>query len=190
VGIVGESGAGKTTLIDIILGFHRPSSGTIEVNQSEDLHLSKCWLNMVAYIPQTPFIVDDTIRRNIALGVDENLIDEVRMKFAIESTRLDPLVRRIDSEVGISIGDRGIRLSGGQRQRLAIARALYFDRQFLVFDEATSALDAETELEVLAAIQSIRSSRTIVFVTHRRSVLAACDMILEVRNGMVLNRSL
>ncbi len=186
IGIVGGSGAGKTTLIDLVLGLLVPTNGEILVNGQPITKNFKYWWGMVAYIPQAPFLSDDTIRRNIALGVDENDIDEQRIDKAIASAQLESFINQCPNGKDTVIGDRGIRLSGGQRQRIAIARAIYYDRQIFIFDEATSALDAKTESEIVNAIEVLQHSKTMIIIAHRMSTLAHCDRILEITNGRIV----
>lgn len=189
IGIIGGSGAGKTTLIDMILCLLAPTKGEILVNGKPITGNPKHWWNMVAYIPQTPFLSDDTIRRNIALGVDESSIDEKRLDNAIASSQLGAFIDELPDGKNTVIGDRGIRLSGGQRQRIAIARAMYYDRQVFIFDEATSALDAKTESEIVKAIEALHHSKTMIIIAHRMSTLAHCDRILEINNGRIIDVS-
>ncbi len=186
IGIIGGSGAGKTTLIDLILCLLAPTKGEILVNGQSVMGDPKRWWSMVAYIPQTPFLSDDTIRRNIALGVDESRIDEQRVNNAIASAQLEAFIDQLSDGKNTVIGDRGIRLSGGQRQRIAIARAIYYDRQVFIFDEATSALDSKTESEVVNAIEALHRTKTMIIVAHRMSTLAHCDRILEINNGRIV----
>lgn len=186
IGIIGGSGAGKTTLIDLILCLLAPTKGEILVNRQPIKKNAKEWWNMVAYIPQTPFLSDDTIRRNIALGVDNSFIDEQRIDDAIATAQLESFINQCPSGKNTIIGDRGIRLSGGQRQRIAIARAIYYDRQVFIFDEATSALDAKTESEIVKSIEMLHHTKTMIIIAHRMSTLAHCDRILEINNGHII----
>lgn len=186
IGIIGGSGAGKTTLIDLILCLLAPTKGEILVNGQPIKRNTKEWWNMVAYIPQAPFLSDDTIRRNIALGVDDSFIDEQRIDNAIASAQLESFINQCPSGKNTIIGDRGIRLSGGQRQRIAIARAIYYDRQVFIFDEATSALDAKTESEIVKSIEMLHHAKTMIIIAHRMSTLAHCDRILEINNGHII----
>ncbi len=186
IGIIGGSGAGKTTLIDLMLCLLAPTKGEISVNGQSITDDPKLWWNMVAYIPQTPFLSDDTIRRNIALGVDESSIDEHRINNAIASAQLGAFIDQLPDGKNTVIGDRGIRLSGGQRQRIAIARAIYYDRQVFIFDEATSALDGKTESEIVNAIEMLQHSKTMIIIAHRMSTLAHCDRILKISNGRIV----
>ena len=187
IGIIGGSGAGKTTLIDLILCLLAPTKGGILVNGRSITGNPKHWWNMVAYIPQTPFLSDDTIRRNIALGVDESCIDEQRINNAIAAAQLGAFIDQLPDGKNTVIGDRGIRLSGGQRQRIAISRAIYYDRQVFIFDEATSALDAKTESEIVNAIEVLHHSKTMIIIAHRMSTLGHCDRILEISNGRIVD---
>lgn len=186
IGIIGGSGAGKTTLIDLILGLLVPTNGEVLLNGQSIAKNPKNWWGMVAYIPQTPFLSDDSIRRNIALGVDEDRIDEKRVDNAIASAQLESFINQCANGKDTVIGDRGIRLSGGQRQRIAIARAIYYDREVFIFDEATSALDAKTESEIVNAIEVLHHSKTMIIIAHRMSTLAYCDRILEISNGRIV----
>ena len=185
IGLVGGSGAGKTTLVDLILGLLNPSNGEILVNDEPIRNNPSAWWRMVAYIPQSPFLSDDTITRNIALGIDDKHIDEEKINSAISASQLELFISQLPKGKNTIIGDRGIRLSGGQRQRIAIARALYFDRQVLIFDEATSALDSKTESEIVAAIDALHGSKTMIIIAHRMSTLAYCDRIIEIKQGQV-----
>jgi ABC-type multidrug transport system fused ATPase/permease subunit len=185
IGLIGGSGAGKTTLVDLILGLLKPSNGEIFVNNEPIRNNPETWWSMVAYIPQSPFLSDDTIKRNIALGIDDKSIDEMKIDVAIAASQLESFVEQLPNGLNTMIGDRGIRLSGGQRQRIAIARALYFDRQVLIFDEATSSLDSNTENEIVAAIEALHGSKTMIIIAHRMSTLAYCDRIIEIKQGRV-----
>ena len=185
IGIIGGSGAGKSTLIDLMLSLLEPTKGEILVNGQPVTRNPKRWWNMVAYIPQVPFLSDDTIRRNIALGVDDCFIDEQRIDNAIASAQLESFIHQCPNGKYTIIGDRGIRLSGGQRQRIAIARAIYYDRQVFIFDEATSALDAKTESEIVKSIEMLHHTKTMIIIAHRMSTLAHCDKILEISNGHI-----
>jgi ABC-type multidrug transport system fused ATPase/permease subunit len=186
IGIIGGSGAGKTTLIDLMLCLLAPTKGEILVNGRSIKSNPQHWWSMVAYIPQTPFLSDDTIRRNIALGLNESCIDERRIDNAIATAQLESFINQLPNGKDTVIGDRGIRLSGGQRQRIAIARAIYYDRQVFIFDEATSALDAKTESEIVNAIEVLHHSKTMIIIAHRMSTLAHCDRILEISNGRIV----
>jgi len=185
IGIIGGSGAGKTTLVDLILGLLTPKEGGVILNGkplAEDL---SAWWSMVAYIPQSPFLSDDSIRRNVALGIDDESIDNDKVNYAISMSQLGSFIEHLPLGKDTIIGDRGIRLSGGQRQRIAIARAMYFDRQVLIFDEATSALDSETEKEIVSSISALHGTKTTIIIAHRMSTLKDCDRIIEIKNGVI-----
>lgn len=176
VGLMGPSGAGKSTIADLLLGFLEPERGTVRVNGEADFDRRR-WQASVAYIPQAPYLLDDTLRRNIALGVPDDQIDEARIMSAIEGASLKPLLDRLPEGLDTQLGERGIRISGGQRQRVSIARALYHDRSLIVMDEATSALDEQTELEIIETIRGLSGRKTLVIIAHRESTLACCHRI-------------
>ena len=186
IGIVGPSGAGKTTLVDLILGLLTKSDGEILINGqvATEAHFVK-WRSQVAYLPQEVFMLDDTLRKNIAFGVVDEDIDETKLKSVVNMARLAPLVQSLQHGVDTKIGERGIRLSGGQRQRIALARALYHDRSVLVLDEATSALDRETEKVIVSEIAQLKPRVTLVVIAHRLSTLENCDRIIRLEGGRV-----
>ena len=188
IALGGGSGAGKTTLVDVLIGLLAPQEGSIEVDgkpiTGRDLER---WQRSVGYIPQTVFLSDDTIRRNVAFGVDDADIDAERLARALEAARLDDLVTSLPEGLETFVGERGVRLSGGQRQRIGIARALYLDPKVLVLDEATSALDGVTESEIVEAIERLRSTRTMVIVAHRLSTVRTCDRLVMMAGGQVVD---
>ena len=182
IGIIGATGAGKTTLVDLILGLLTPDSGSICYGE-QDIQLDYSgWLEHIGYIPQNIYMVDDTIRKNIALGVEDDAIDEDAVWRALENAQLADFVRSLDEGLDTVIGERGIRISGGQRQRIGIARALYYDPEILFFDEATSSLDNETEAAVMESINALGSQKTMIIVAHRLTTLRGCDKIYKVEN--------
>lgn len=183
LGVMGRSGAGKSTLADVILGLLRPQQGEIRVNGWSIHDNLARWHRMVAYIPQSAYLLDDTLRRNVALGVPDHEVDTQRLDDAVSMAQLQELVARLPHGLDTEVGERGVRLSGGQRQRLAIARALYHDRQFLILDEATSALDAETERDVVEAVNALQGARTLLIIAHRESTLRDATRILELEVG-------
>jgi ATP-binding cassette, subfamily B, bacterial PglK len=187
IGLVGESGSGKTTLVDLFLGLHVPQSGRILLNGMDVTQggLDKL-RERVAYIPQTVFIIDDSLRRNIALGIPDALIDAGRLAESMRLAQLNALVGRLPQGLDTVLGERGGRLSGGERQRIALARAFYHNREILIFDEATSALDNETEREVIAAIESLRGAKTMVVIAHRRAPVSRCDVVCRLAGGRVV----
>jgi ATP-binding cassette, subfamily B, bacterial PglK len=188
VGIIGPSGSGKTTLIDILLGLIKVDKGKVLLNQ-EDLneHLHK-WKYHVAYIPQNIFIIDDTISRNIALGVLDNKVDESRLNNAIDQSKLRELVNQMPEGVNTLLGEAGIQLSGGQKQRIALARAFYHNREVLVMDEATSALDNETEKEIVREIKNLKGKKTLIVIAHRLSTVQHCDYIYRIEKGKIVDQ--
>lgn len=188
VAFIGPSGAGKTTMVDIILGLLNPTKGTIFAD-GMDVHknLNK-WHRQIGYIPQAIYLADDTIRANIAFGVFEDEIDDEAVNRALKQAQLDEFVNTLPQGNHTYVGDRGVRLSGGQRQRIGIARALYHDPEILVLDEATSALDNETETAVMESIDSLQGMKTMIIIAHRLTTIRNADFIYEVADGHVANR--
>ena len=185
VAFIGPSGAGKTTMVDIILGLLQPQYGRV---YADDLNIHKhsyVWQKEIGYIPQVIYLSDDTIRNNIAFGVDKEQIDEQAIENALRRAQLYEFVENLPEGLDTVVGDRGVRLSGGQRQRIGIARALYHDPEVLVLDEATSALDNETEAAVMEAIDHLQGTKTILIIAHRLTTIRNVDMIYEVSGGKV-----
>lgn len=187
VGIVGSSGAGKTTLVDLILGLLEPQSGQIRIDgQVIGEGNLRSWQAAVGYVPQDIFLVDGTVWENIAIGLPEDKIDKARVRECVRMARaLDFVEGVLPQGFETSIGERGMRISGGQRQRLGIARALYRDPPVVIFDEATSALDNLTEREVMEAIGALRGTKTVLIVAHRMQTIKECDILLLMRDGRV-----
>lgn len=183
---VGSSGGGKTTLADLILGLQVPVKGKILVDGQDISLCAEGWHNKIGYIPQSIFLTDDTIRNNVAFGIDEKEIDDRQVWKALEEASLKGFVESSENGLDTMVGERGVCLSGGQRQRIGIARALYRNPEVLVFDEATSALDNETEKEVMKAIDSLHGNKTMVMIAHRLSTIENCDMVYRVENGKVI----
>lgn len=183
VGIIGPSGAGKSTCIDIILGLLLPQRGRVLVDGVNIHDGINSWLDQVAYIPQQIFLLDDTIRANVAFGIDCEQIDDSVVWEALREAQLDEFVRTLPEGLETGIGEQGIRLSGGQRQRIGIARALYNNAEALFFDEATSALDNDTESAIMESIEGLKGKRTIIIIAHRLTTIADCDIIYRVENG-------
>ena len=184
VGIIGASGEGKTTFVNILLGFLEPNEGRIMVDGGDIRHSIKGWMQNIGYIPQMIFLVDDTIRNNIVFGskdiADEQIWEVLRL------VQLDRFVQSLDRGLDSQVGENGVRLSGGQRQRIGIARALLRDPDILVFDEATAALDDETESEIMNEIYGFNRDKTIIIISHRMSTLEGCDRIYRVIDGNVI----
>jgi ABC-type multidrug transport system fused ATPase/permease subunit len=185
VGIVGLSGAGKSTLVDVILGLLPPTRGRVMVDGRNIAEALERWQPHIGYVPQSPAIVGDSLRRNVAFGVDDEAIDERRLAEAIRIARLSDLVGTLPRGLDTPLGEHGARLSGGERQRIAIARALYHDPAVLVFDEATSALDDQTEREIVEAIDALRGTRTIIVIAHRASTVRTCDRLIVLDRGRI-----
>lgn len=185
IAFVGKSGAGKTTLVDILLGLITPDGGDICLDGTSIYRDLRSWQNLLGYIPQSIFLTDETIEQNIAFGVPPDQIDPERLQKAIEAAQLQALIRDLPNGVKTPVGERGIRLSGGQRQRIGIARALYHEREILVLDEATSALDSETEKLVSDAINSLAGSKTLIIIAHRLSTIESCDRVYLLEQGTV-----
>ena len=187
IGIIGTSGAGKTTLVDTLLGLLPPSTGQIMVNgQDITYHPEVLWQH-VAYLPQEIFIIDGSIRENIALGVSENDIDEARMNLAITRAQMDNVINNLTNGLGTNLGENGVRLSGGQRQRIALARAFYFNRSILIMDEATSSLDTNTEGQIINYLKNLKNKVTVITITHRAKSLEHCDRVLNIEYGQIKN---
>lgn len=185
VGIVGTSGAGKSTLVDILLGLLEVKEGVICADGVDVRQNYRRWLKNIGYIPQMIFMLDDTIRKNVAFGVPEDKIDEERLWEVLREAQLDEFVKGLPEGLDTGIGERGIRLSGGQRQRIGIARALYHDPEVLVLDEATSALDNDTEKAIMEAINRLHGRKTLIIIAHRLQTIENCDMVYRVENGRV-----
>lgn len=186
VALIGHSGAGKTTLADIILGLYRPQQGCIRFKGADIRTISEQWSNSVGYIPQSVYLTDDTIRNNVAFGVDEP--DDELVWQALAQAQLKEFVAGLPDRLDTIVGDRGVRFSGGQRQRVAIARALYYNPEILILDEATSALDNETETAVMEAIDSLQGNKTLIIVAHRLTTIRNCDVIYEIADGQAVER--
>lgn len=189
IGIIGSSGAGKTTLIDILLGLLKPESGIITIDGKNIFENPVMWAEKVGYVPQSLFLLDDTIRKNIAFGVPEEEIDEARIQEVLDEAQLRSMVEHLPEGLDTELGEQGLKISGGQRQRIAIARALYFDPDILILDEATSALDQEVESAVMNAVDALHGRKTLVIVAHRLSTIRKCDKIYEVKNKKILLRN-
>lgn len=186
VGIVGESGSGKTTIVDVLLGLLEVESGNIYSDGEDVFQNYASWLAHIGYIPQTVYMLDDSIRNNIAFGVETKLIKDERIWEVLEEAQLKEFVESLPDGLDEEIGERGVRISGGQRQRLGIARALYHNPELLIFDEATSALDNDTESAVMEAIESLQGQKTMVIIAHRLKTIENCDMIYEVKDGKII----
>lgn len=183
VGFIGGSGAGKSTLVDLILGLLTPAEGRVTVDGRDIQSHLRSWQDCIGYVPQSIFLTDDTLRRNIAFGIADADIDDTAVTRAIRSAQLEDFVGTLPDGLNTVVGERGVRLSGGQRQRIGIARALYHNPSVLVLDEATSALDTDTEQGVMDAVNALRGSKTILIVAHRLSTVSRCDRIYRMADG-------
>lgn len=190
VGIMGPSGAGKSTIVDILLGLLHAQTGTITCDGRNIFENYPSWLAKIGYIPQSIYLIDESIRDNIAFGIDADKIDDRRIWEVLEEAQLKTFVEELPDGLETTIGDRGVRISGGQRQRLGIARALYHNPEILVFDEATSALDGDTEAAVMDAINSFHGKKTMVIIAHRLNTIAKCDVIYKVENEKITRTTL
>lgn len=186
IALVGESGAGKTTMADIILGLLTPQYGKIKADNINIFKNMDLWHHGIGYIPQTIYLSDDTIRNNVAFGVEEEKIDNAAIENALKKAQLWNFVDGLSDGLETYVGDRGVRLSGGQRQRIGIARALYHDPEILILDEATSALDNDTEAAVMEAIENLRGEKTMIIIAHRLTTIRNADVVYEVADGKVL----
>ena len=185
VGVVGASGAGKSTIVDIMLGLLEVKTGEILCDGIDAMEHYPEWLSHIGYIPQTIYMLDDSIRRNIAFGVDDSDIDDDRVWAVLKEAQMMDFVKDLPDGLDAQIGERGVRISGGQRQRLGIARALYHNPQILIFDEATSALDNDTETAIMDAIDSLHGQKTMVIIAHRLRTIENCDIIYEVKDEKI-----
>lgn len=183
IGVVGPTGSGKSTFVDLITGLLEPTSGRITIGERDLRTCVQPWQSRIGYVPQNVYLTDDSISHNIALGLTDAEIDEERVREAVNAAQLSDFTAALPDGLNTAAGERGVRLSGGERQRIAVARALYRRPAVLVFDEATSALDADTERCLTAAIQSLRGTVTVILIAHRLSTVRECDRVLFLRDG-------
>ncbi len=188
VAFIGQSGAGKTTLADIVMGLLEPTKGGAYVDNVSIFDNLDGWHKVIGYIPQSIYLMDDSIRNNIAFGVDEDEINEEKLNYAVEQAQLVEMIKELPEGLSTQIGEMGIKLSGGQRQRIGIARALYHNPEILVLDEATSALDNETEKAVMEAIESLHGKMTLIIIAHRLSTIKDCDYVYEIGDGKAVQK--
>ena len=185
IGIVGLSGSGKSTLVDLINGLLKPSKGIISVDGININDTIKSWQQSLGYVGQEIFLMDDTIKANIAVGMSDKKINMNRVYKALEAAQLSSFVSELKLGINTRVGERGIQLSGGQKQRIGIARALYHNPSVLIFDEATASLDHETEKQVMNSIYNLKQDKTMIIIAHRISTLEDCDKVYEVKNGKI-----
>jgi ABC-type multidrug transport system fused ATPase/permease subunit len=187
VGFIGGSGAGKSTVVDIVLGLLTPSRGTVKVDNLDIQANLRGWQDQIGYVPQAIYFTDDTLRRNIAFGLAADKIDDAAVWRAIRDAQLETFVRQLPQGLDTIVGERGIRLSGGQRQRIGIARALYHNPAVLVLDEATSSLDTATERGVMDAVRALKGEKTVLIVAHRLSTVEYCDRLFRIEKGLAVD---
>ncbi len=185
VGFVGSTGSGKTTLVDIILGLLEPTQGKVLVDKKDIKEDTDSWQENIGYIPQFIYLSDDTIKNNIAFGLNEDKIDEEKIEKAVKAAHLEEFIKTLPQGIDTFIGERGVRLSGGQKQRIGIARALYNNPEVLVMDEATSSLDNITEKFVIKAIEELKEDRTVIIIAHRLTTVKNCDTLYLIKNGKI-----
>lgn len=189
VAFIGQSGAGKTTLMDIILGLLEPKAGGVYFDDIDIKQLNKVWHSVIGYVPQSVYLADDTIRFNVAFGENRANVDDNKVWRALEQAQLKKIVESLPKGLDTYVGEQGVRFSGGQRQRLAIARALYFEPQILVLDEATASLDTETESAVMQSVELLQGELTMIIVAHRLTTIRNCDVIYEIKDGSAVVRN-
>ena len=187
VGLIGSSGSGKSTLVDILLGLLEPTAGIVCIDGHDIQDNLRGWQDQIGYVPQSIFLTDDTLRRNVAFGLPNDLIDDNAVKSALRSAQLEDFVASLPEGMETVVGERGVRLSGGQRQRIGIARALYNNPDVLVLDEATSSLDTETEHGVMQAVQALQGEKTVIIVAHRLSTVEYCDRLYRLENARIVD---
>lgn len=187
VGFIGESGSGKSTLIDIILGLLSPTSGTLSVDGKEIKNLQG-WQKLIGYVPQDIYLMDNSLRKNIALGLKEEDIDDEKVWNVLEQAQLANFIKKDPKNINMFVGERGIKLSGGQKQRVGIARALYHNPEVLILDEATSALDNKTEKLFMETISKLSKEKTIIIVAHRLSTVENCDYLYHLKDGFIFEK--
>ena len=190
VGFIGPSGSGKSTLIDLILGLLEPEHGEILIDKTPLNSNIRSWQDKIGYVPQSIYLTDDSLRSNIAFGVDPKLVDEEAVNRAVDAAQLTEFILNLDEGINTFVGERGVRLSGGQRQRIGIARALYHNPSVLILDEATSSLDNETEKGFMDAINNLKRDKTIIIVAHRLSTVSNCDKIFKLKSGKLIQEGI
>lgn len=189
IGLIGTSGAGKTTLADIILALYKPQGGSISMDGVDINIIGEQWHNITGYIPQTAYLSDASVRNNVAFGISEKEIDDGKVWKALEMAQLKDFVENLENGLDTKVGEWGVKFSGGQRQRIAIARALYNDPDVLIMDEATAALDNDTEKAVMESIEMLQGIKTLIIVAHRLTTVRKCDRIYEIIDGKAVLRS-
>lgn len=189
IALIGTSGAGKTTLVDIILGLFSPLKGSVKMDGIDIFTMQDKWSKIIGYVPQAIYLIDDTIRNNIAFGVDEEDINEEAVNKAVEMAQLNKVIESLPNGLDTIVGERGVKFSGGERQRIAIARVLYYNPDILVLDEATASLDNNTEKAVMESIDLLQGYKTLIIVAHRLATIGKCDKIYEIKEGKAILRN-
>jgi len=185
IGIIGESGSGKSTLVDLLIGLHTPASGIIRIDGKKDFQINQAWRNNIGYVSQTIYLIDDSIKNNIAFGIPSAEVDENKIIALLKQVQLEVFVNSLEEGFNTRVGERGVQLSGGQIQRIGLARALYNNPELLILDEATSALDSKTEIDIMKSIDKLKGGMTIIMIAHRISTLANADVVYEVKNKQI-----
>ena len=189
VGVFGETGVGKSTLLNLLLGLIKPSGGEIKVD-NYDIHKNlRGWQLKIGFVPQNIYLLDDSISKNIAFGFDGNKIDKERLENTIKEAQLEKFVQSLPDKENTFVGERGMQVSGGQLQRIGIARAIYSNPEVLIFDESTSSLDNETELKIMETIKSIKKDKTIIFVSHKKTPMKFCNKIFELKKNKIFENT-
>lgn len=190
IGLIGASGSGKSTLVDLILGLLEPQDGELLIDGQNIKECMRSWQDKIGYVPQSIYLIDDSLRKNIAFGISDEEIDDFAVMRALKAAQLDEFVNALPEKLETYVGERGVRLSGGQRQRIGIARALYHDPEVLLLDEATSALDNNIEKGVMNAVNALQGDKTIIIVAHRLTTVEKCDYIYILDNGKILKEGI
>ena len=185
IGLVGKSGIGKTTLVNLITCVLEPTKGNVIVDKIDVTSNSRSWQNIIGYVPQDIYLIDESIRDNIVFNLDNNLADDMRLKKSIKESNLEEFVYNLPDGLDTQIGEKGLKLSGGQRQRIGIARALYKSPKLLIFDEATNSLDKNNEKEILNNIKKIKDNFTVLIISHNEETLSFCDKIISIKNNKI-----
>ena len=191
IGVIGQSGSGKTTLIDLLLGLLEPNSGNIKSNNLDIIKNIQNWRNILGYVPQDIYLIDDTIKRNIVIGLKDSQINKQKLYDSVTKSRINISKRNQKNFLNIKVGENGIKLSGGQKQRIGIARTLYKNPKIIIFDEATNSLDEKNEMEIIRDIKKFSQNRTIIFITHKMEILKYMDSVLLIKdNGKVVKNKI
>ena len=185
VGIVGETGVGKSTFVDLLIGLMIPDSGTITVDGLDINKDLNSWKKHLGYVPQNFYLLDDSIKKNIAFGYEENKISKSKVENTINQSQLSSFIKNLKNGLESRVGEHGVKISGGEKQRIAIARALYNDPDILIFDEATSSLDIDTEKKILETLIQLKKIKTVIIITHRTSSLKICDRVFNIQNETI-----